>query len=218
MVPVWLSTSEGANAHRPSVVATIFSDDRGKTWRRGEIAVRHAGEVVNPSETVAEQLADGRVMLNVRSESPAHRRIVVYSQDGASSWSVPRFQQELVEPISFGSLVRYGPPAKRGPNRLLFVHPDNLLRSAGEAKPGQSRDRRNLTVHLSEDDGATWQGKRVIDPGWAGYADINVAPDGSIFCLYERGHPDVKQFRIAALTLVRFSIDWVTGSGARAAP
>src|SRR5262245_52507061 len=208
IVPVWLSTSEGANAHRPSVVATIFSDDHGKTWQRGEIAVRYTVEVVNPSETVAQQLVDGRVMLNVRSESPAHRRIVVYSQDGASTWSEPRFQEELVEPISFGSLVRYGRPAKRGPARLLFVHPDNLMRSAGEARAGQSRDRRNLTVHLSEDDGATWQFKRVIDPGWAGYADIQVAPDGSIFCLYDRGQRDLPQFRINALTLVRFSFDW----------
>jgi sialidase-1 len=211
IVPVWLSTSEGANAHRPSVVATVFSDDQGKTWRRGEIAVRHGGEVVNPSETAAEQMADGRVMLNVRSESSANRRIVVYSQDGASKWSAPRFQEELVEPVCFGSLVRYGRAAKGGANRLLFVHPDNLVRSAGEAKPGQGRDRRNLTMHLSEDDGATWPARRVIDPGWAGYADITVAPDGSIFCLYERGEPDAKALRIAALTLVRFELDWVKG-------
>ena len=33
IVPVWLSTGNGGNAHRPSVTATIYSDDQGKTWR-----------------------------------------------------------------------------------------------------------------------------------------------------------------------------------------
>jgi sialidase-1 len=202
LVPVWLSTSEGGNAHRPSVAATIFSDDRGRTWRRGDIAVPHAGDIVNPSESVVEQLADGRVMLNVRSESAAHRRIVVFSQDGATKWSAPQFEDELVEPICFGSLVRHGP------KRLLFVNPDNLLRGTEPGEPGRSRDRKNLTVKLSEDDGATWKMKRVIDPGWSGYADINVGAGGEIYCLYERGRP------IAALTLVRFPLSWVT-SGVR---
>ena len=36
VVPVWLSTGEGGNAHRPSVTATIYSDDYGKTWKAGE--------------------------------------------------------------------------------------------------------------------------------------------------------------------------------------
>jgi sialidase-1 len=29
VVPVWLSTGTGGNAHRPSVTATIYSDDQG---------------------------------------------------------------------------------------------------------------------------------------------------------------------------------------------
>ena len=39
IVPVWLSTGTGGNAHRPSVTATIYSDDAGKTWKAG----RHRG-------------------------------------------------------------------------------------------------------------------------------------------------------------------------------
>jgi sialidase-1 len=214
LVPVWLSTAEGGNAHRPSVVATISSDDHGATWKGGEIAVPNTGEIVNPSETAAEQLADGRVMLNVRTESKAHRRLIVLSADGATRWSAPRYQEELVEPICFGSLVRYGRPNRRGPNLLLFVNPDNLLRGEAPGEPGRSRDRKNLTVHLSEDDGATWKVKRVIDPGWSGYADINVGPEGAIYCLYERGQADQKQLRIAALSLVRFNLAWLRAGAA----
>ncbi len=208
LVPVWLSTASVA-PHHPSVLATIYSDDHGRTWRPGRIAVMGDGEITDPSEAVAVQLANGHVMLNVRTRSPRHRRLVVTSPDGATRWSAPRFQEELVEPVCFGSIARYGSPSRRGANRLLFVNPDNLLLDGQAAKPGQSRARRNLTVQLSEDDGATWTVKRVIDPGWAGYADINVGPDKSIYVLYERGHPDAQRFRIAALTLVRFPLAWI---------
>ncbi|MFN7543961.1 MAG: exo-alpha-sialidase [Acidobacteriota bacterium] len=210
LVPVWLSTSE-TNPHKPSVAATIYSDDHGKTWKRGDIAVPSQGEVVDPSETVAVQLASGRVMLNARTISPRHRRVVLTSKDGATKWSAPRFQQELVEPICFGSLVRHSG------KKLLFVNPDNLLKAGLEGAPGQSRDRRNLTIRLSEDDGETWKTQRVIDPGWTAYADLNTSPDGAIYVLYERGEPDPARLRIASLTLVRFPLAWVR-AGSRPKP
>ncbi|MBZ2184226.1 MAG: glycoside hydrolase [Bryobacter sp.] len=210
LVPVWLSTSE-TNPHKPSVAATIYSDDHGKTWKRGDIAVPSQGEVVDPSETVAVQLASGRVMLNARTISPRHRRVVLTSKDGATKWSAPRFQQELVEPICFGSLVRHSG------KKLLFVNPDNLLKAGLEGAPGQSRDRRNLTIRLSEDDGETWKTQRVIDPGWTAYADLNTSPDGAIYVLYERGEPDPARLRIASLTLVHFPLAWVR-AGSRPKP
>ncbi|MBL8215409.1 MAG: exo-alpha-sialidase [Bryobacterales bacterium] len=209
LVPVWLSNSE-TDPHHPNLLATIYSDDHGATWRRGAIASRTAGEVTNPNETVAVQLANGHVMLNARSTSTRHRRLILTSPDGASRWSQPRFQEELLEPICFGSIVRYGKTSRRGPNRLLFVNPDNLQRGGQPGEPGRSRDRRNLTVQLSEDDGATWTRKRVIDAGWSGYSDIAVTPDQSIFVLYERGDPTADRLRIVALTLVRFPLDWIT--------
>src|SRR3954452_25612456 len=106
VVPVWLSTGTGGNAHRPSVTATIYSDDRGETWKAGEIAVPSTEEWINPNETVAVELADGRVMLNVRNESKPHRRLVTISKDGATGWSTPRFDDALLEPICMASLVR----------------------------------------------------------------------------------------------------------------
>ena len=38
-----------------------YSDDHGKTWHRGDIAVPDTPEWVYPNETVAVQLADGQV-------------------------------------------------------------------------------------------------------------------------------------------------------------
>jgi Neuraminidase (sialidase) len=98
LVPVWLSTGTGGHAHRPSCVSTIFSDDQGKTWQRGEIVVGHP-PLKNPSETVAVQLVDGRVMLNIRHESTPHFRAVAFSNDGVSGWSKLKFDRALPEPF-----------------------------------------------------------------------------------------------------------------------
>ncbi|HUQ93805.1 MAG TPA: sialidase family protein, partial [Bryobacteraceae bacterium] len=196
LAPVWLSTGTGGHAHRPSVAATIYSDDRGRTWRAGAIAIGDTPEWVNPGETTAVELSGGRVMLNVRSESKQNRRLVTVSKDGISGWSSPRFQEELPEPICFGSIARVSG------NILVFSNPDNLTKTNGEAEPGKPRDRRNLTIHLSEDEGKSWKRKRVLDQGWAGYSDLVVRPNGELLCLYERG-------RSEALTLARFNLDWV---------
>ncbi len=192
LVPVWLSTGTGGNAHRPSVTATIFSDDAGNTWRAGEIAVPCTDEFVNPNETVAVQLSDGRVMLNVRNESEAHRRIVVTSPDGATRWSEPRFQKDLIEPICMGGLTRYDHDGKR---LLLFTNPDT------------PKGRLNVTVRVSEDEGASWPISRSIEPGFSAYSDLNVTPSGTILCFYGRSHE--KNFAGDRLTVARFTLDWV---------
>ncbi len=171
VVPVWLSTGTGGNAHRPSVTATIYSDDQGKTWQAGEIAVPCTDEWINPNETVAIELADGRVMLNVRSESKAHRRLVTISKDGATGWSTPKFDDALLEPICMGGIVRYN---HGGKSRILFSNPHNLDGGEGKAEPGKSRDRKNVSVKLSRDEGQTWPVNKTIEPGPSMYSDIAV--------------------------------------------
>jgi sialidase-1 len=207
LVPVWLSTGTGGHAHRPSITSTIYSDDGGRTWKRGEIAVPDTAEFVFPNETAAAELSDGRVMLNVRSESKAHRRIVVVSSDGATAWSAPRFDHQLLEPICFGTLI------SAGGQQLLFANPDNLEKSSGPIEPGKSRDRKNLTVQYSPDDGTTWTAKRVIDPGWAGYSDLARREDGTIHLLYEQGARGSDVFRVESLQLVSFPLSWVASPG-----
>jgi sialidase-1 len=210
VVPIWMSTGTGGHAHRPSVVSVIFSDDHGKIWRRGGIAVQNTPEHVFPSETVAEELADGRVLLNVRSESKEHRRILVYSKDGATGWTAPRFHPQLLEPICMASMVRFSTARAGNRTRLLFSNPDNLDRRDGKAAPGVGRDRRNLSVKLSYDEAETWPVTKTIETGWSGYSDLAVMRDGTALCLYERGGIGDNAFRTAALTLARFNLEWLT--------
>ena len=200
IVPVWLSDGTAGHAHRPSVVATIYSDDTGATWERGEIVVRHP-DLKNPSETLAAELSDGRVMLNIRHESPNHRRAVTVGPDGAGDWEEIRFDEALVEPICMGSLLRVD-------NALLFANPDSTEPRDPE-NPLGSWKRKNLSIRLSEDDGTTWPYKRVIEPRVSGYSDLAAGPDGTIYCVYEDGTPSNRGTHVKYVSVTSFSQEWI---------
>jgi sialidase-1 len=214
VVAVWLSTGAISNGHRPSVTATIFSDDHGKTWQRGDIAVPNTEEWIFPNETVLVQLTDGRVMLNVRSESLANRRLVTVSPDGATKWTKPKFDEALLEPICMAAIVRLSEKPASASNRILFANPHNLARADGKEAPGKSRDRRNLSIKLSYDEGQTWPVSKALEPGYSAYSDLAVLPDGAILCFYERGRKidegKKKSTSYAGLTVARFNVEWLT--------
>jgi sialidase-1 len=207
LVPVWLALGTGGNGHHPSVNATIYSDDRGATWRRGEIVMLSTAQFPDPNETSAVELEDGSVMLNVRTEASENLRTVVTSKDGATHWSAPRLAEDLPDPICFASMARLsfkGDTGKKdsGRGRILFVNPDSVLRADG--KDSRSKDRVNLTVRLSYDEGRHWTVKRTVEPGATGYADLAVMPDGTILCLYEAVSARHDEM------LGRFNLEWLT--------
>jgi sialidase-1 len=209
VVPVWLSTGTGGHAHRPSVVATITSDDHGASWQCGQIVAGETDPLVNPSEAEAVELADGRVLLNMRSESNSNRRAIATSPDGATDWTRPVFDDALVEPICMASLCRLSQAATGGKNRILFANPANLERANGKAAPGQSRDRKNLTIRLSYDEAATWPVSRTLEPGASAYSDLAVGKDGAIYCLYERAERLNNVFA-PSLVFARVNLEWLT--------
>ena len=206
VVPVWLSTgSGGGNGHRPSVAATIFSDDSGRTWQAGEIAVPNTAEWINPNETIVVQLADGRVLLNVRSESKENRRLIVTSKDGATGWSKPTFDDALLEPVCMAGMARLSEKPSSDKNRIVFSNPHNLARADGKEATVRSRDRRNLSIKLTYDEGETWPVNKVLEPGPSAYSDLAVVKDGTILCFYESGSGTNSN-----LALARFNLEWLT--------
>lgn len=211
VVPVWLSLGTGGHAHRPSVTSVIYSDDLGRTWSRGEIAGPNEGDWNIPNETCAVELVDGRVLLNMRSESKANRRLLTTSRDGATGWSKPQFHEQLLEPICMASIVRLSEMPVSDKNRLLFSNPHNLDRADGKAAPGKGRDRKNVSVKLSYDESATWSVSKTIEPGFSGYSDLAVAKDGTILLFYERGSTDgANIYKTGLLTVARFNLEWLT--------
>ncbi|MFN9741380.1 MAG: exo-alpha-sialidase [Acidobacteriota bacterium] len=208
VVPVWLSTSAGKSAHHPSNNGVIYSDDGGRSWRAGEFAGRSSATLIDPSEAAILELADGRVVFNSRSESKVHRRMVTYSRDGATGWTPPEFHHQLAEPICMASLTRLS--GGRRPNRILFANPASLTVAKPPAEPGRSRQRRNLTVRLSYDEGQTWPVSRTIEPDWSGYSDLATGTDGTIYCLYEAVKPGADLFRQTTLRLASFNLEWLS--------
>jgi sialidase-1 len=211
-VPVWLATDK---KHRPSLSATIYSDDHGKTWHAGEVIAATTEATPNPSETELVELSDGRVLANIRSESKRHRRLFSISDDGTTGWSTPEFQEALYEPICMGGNAAFVDDDGRT-TALLYSYPNSGPGSGIGGSEG-NRERRNLTVRLSDDDGRTWPISRVVDRGPSGYSDMAVGPDGTVYLLYEAQKLEPNgPFIPATLTLVRFNRAWLDGADAPA--
>lgn len=223
IVPAWLSDGSGSGkghkggrGHRPSVVTSLYSDDGGETWHADELVARTGDElegvtIINPSESVAVELADGRVMFNLRSESMNNRRLIATSDDGATGWRLERFDPQLIEPVCMASLIRYDGPEGGKPGRLVFANPATLntgMRPNIDPQTQPHRNRENLTVRISEDDGQSWPHARVIEPGPAGYSELAVLPDGRVGILYE-DQQVTRIFDDRYVTFARFDLDWV---------
>lgn len=215
VIPVWMSDGSGTEfgagklGHRPSNISVIYSDDGGATWAAGAVLTRNldsvpyagtAASVINPSEASLMELADGRIYINARSESPAHRRVAATSPDGAREWSAPRFDDGLLDTVCMASTHSVG-------DSHLFVAPDNLEQTM---MPGGHKncDRKRLTAKLSTDDCRTWAARRVIEEGPAGYSDLAVLGDGTILCLYECGQVS-RMYDDKYCMLARFDRAWV---------
>jgi sialidase-1 len=213
LTPVWISAGTGSNSHHPSVAGTLYSDDHGATWHAGDIAVPTNETWIDPNEATAVELSDGRVMLNVRNESKPNRRLVTISDNGATGWSTPRFDEALWEPVCMASLIRYD---FGGQKLLLFSNPHNLEKAKGKAEPGKYRDRKNISVKISRDEGQTWISNKIIEAGPGMYSDLAVTHAGTILCFYGRsGESQGAATGLAAmtggrLTLARFNLEWLS--------
>lgn len=175
----------GSGVHRSHL---FYSDDGGKSWTLGADA--DAG--TNESQVV--ELADGRLLLNMRNHPPRPEnfRLVAISEDEGKTLTAGVPDPVLVEPPAQASLVRFSfaKPADR--HRLLFANP-------------ASTKRERMTVRVSEDDGKTWAASRVIHEGPAAYSSLVVLPDSSIGLLYERGDRSAYE----TIAFARFTLDWV---------
>lgn len=215
---VWLSDGSahdmgpGHRGHRPSCVGSIYSDDGGASWHRGELTAKTEGAFRHPNETALVELSDGCVLFNIRSESDARRRLISISSDGGHSWSEPYFDPALLEPVCMASLLRLSA------NEIIFTNPDNLERTMQSCWGGMIRepncDRKRLTVQLSFDDCRSWACKKIIEAGPSSYSDLAVDREGRIYCLYECGVIN-GMFDDNYLMLTRFDRDWLTAAASQ---
>lgn len=166
----------------------LLSDDGGSNWR--------IGGTVGPDtdECQVVELADGTLLINMRSYAGKNRRAVARSTDGGLTWSDATLDPVLIEPVCQASLIAL--PVRMGQSKppLVFSNPANLRRE-------------KLTIRMSDDEGMTWSSARVLQAGPAAYSSLAPLPDGSIGCLYERGERSpYERVRFAI-----FSPEWVRG-------
>jgi sialidase-1 len=148
----------------------LISEDHGKSWRRGAFV---PGE---GDECQLVELADGRLLMDIRQEQRPHRFLAA-SGDGGATWSARR-PGPGVTPVAC-AIERYTSRAGGDDrDRILWTGPRG---------PG----RRDLVVRISYDEGASFPVERPIAAGHAAYSDLSILKDRSVGVLWERGadHP-----------------------------
>jgi sialidase-1 len=162
----------------------MYSDDHGKTWRRGTSP--NDGRIINGikidsrsilikeaylNECQPVELSDGRVALYMRNHSGKQRTAIAESSDGGHTWGEIHFDETLIDPTCQSSIFCI--PDKK--NVLLW------------SNPADEKERINGTLRISYDDGKTWAKSVKIDDQKFMYSCIAYHSDGIIFVLYENG-------------------------------
>lgn len=163
---------------------TLTSDDGGETWS--------VSNVIKPmcNESQVVELSDGRLMMNMRTQGISERirpylgyRSISYSSDGGETWTPPKSDNELGDPVCQASLIRFDG------NRLLFANPNPPV----SLKRGP---RVNMSIRLSFDDGETWPQSLVVYEGASAYSSLARTGDDRAGLLYEKDK-DIVFARIA---------------------
>ncbi|MDR3262460.1 MAG: glycoside hydrolase [Tannerella sp.] len=134
-------------------------------------------------EHMVVELRDGRLMLISRTFD---NTVVCYSSDRGKTWTTQT-------PFS----LRVGVSTRSYLSKLAS---GNLLLIVNDSPTTQ---RKNMTAMLSEDDGATWPYRLVLDERDAvSYPDATESNNGFIYATYDRGryNPDMQEILMAKFT------------------
>lgn len=164
IVPVWFACNkEKPKSHHPSIIGTLYSEDRGESWQLGELLP--IGGLKDPNESAIAADSTGCVVLSIRSESPERMRALSFSPTGIGSWTEPCLRSTLRDPVCQGSLFSHG-------GFLYHVNCDS------------DTQRENLVLKISNDRFQSY--RSVLIDGVGGYSDLAVG-EHHIYVLYERG-------------------------------
>lgn len=167
-----------------------WSKDRGRTWHTSNPAYG------NTTESMAVQLSDGSIMLNMRhnenrGNTVRNGRAVAVTRDLGRTWTEhPTSRNALIEPTCMASLHRheYTEGGKRK-SVLLFSNPNS------------TKGRNHITIKVSFDDGMTWPESHwtlIDEENSRGYSCITSIDEKTVGILYEGSQ--------ASMTFLRFPI------------
>jgi sialidase-1 len=146
----------------------MYSRDHGQTWKVS------ASAKTNTTESQVAEVEPGRLLLSIR-DNRGTGRAMYETKDMGAHWTPHVADGRLPDPVCMASLLHV-PAAENvlGRDLLLF------------ANPADPDDRRNLTLRISYDGGATWTGAVLLDEGegW-GYSCLTMIDPDTVGILYE---------------------------------
>ncbi len=167
----------------------LYSDDHGETW---QVSTNRATAEGNEAKVV--ELNNGDVLMSIRNPGGGMRRFCK-SSDGGLTWGEAYLSTSLKDANCNGDILRYDYEGK-----------SYLLHSLNNS----SSQRRDVSVFVSDDNGATWPHHKQLVDGYAAYSSLTILKDGTLGCLIEEGHDGT--FGIdSSFNIVyhNFSMDWL---------
>lgn len=156
------------NAH------AYYSDDHGKTFKLSQKV-----PFASTNESLAAQIGENSVYMTSRNQSYTPKtRIISISNDGGETWVSSEPDLNLPDPINQASVLSW----KKG-KKFILAH-------SNAADP---KDRNNLTLRLSKDQGKTWYFNKLIAKApegykgaWSAYSDLVLINKKTVGVLYEK--------------------------------
>ncbi len=142
------------------------SDDHGKSWFLLDAPISPANE----SKIV--ELNDGTWMINSRVNGQP-LRYVHTSKDKGKTWTSAA-AEELIDPGCNASIIRYSQASDGNKNILIFSNAKS------------TKERKNLSIRLSTDEGKTWTEGKTIYEGGSAYSSMTVLKNGDIGLFFEK--------------------------------
>jgi sialidase-1 len=171
--------SEGPRGERGSDYRahTFYTDDHGDTFHLGASIA-----IPGSNESSAAEISGGKLLMNIRNQrGDVRQRIIGLSEDGSASWKETYFDPQLPDPICQGSILTIA--QKKQAFTLAF------------SNAADTKNRDNLTIRISQDDGRTWPISIPVDNGasagespkdFTAYSDLVLLDSKNIGIVYER--------------------------------
>ena len=171
--------SEGPRGERGSDYRahTFYTDDHGDTFHLGASI-----SIPGSNESSATEISGGKLLMNIRNQrGDIRQRIIGLSDDGSATWKETYFDPQLPDPICQGSILPIAQTKKAF--TLAFSNAADM------------KNRDNLTIRISKDNGRTWPISIPIDNGAAAgespkdftaYSDLVLVDSKHIGIVYER--------------------------------
>ena len=171
--------SEGPRGERGSDYRahTFYTDDHGDTFHLGASIA-----IPGSNESSATEISGGKLLMNIRNQrGDIRQRIIGLSEDGSASWKETYFDPQLPDPICQGSILTIAQ------NKQAFT--------LAFSNAADTKNRDNLTIRISQDDGRTWPISIPVDNGasagespkdFTAYSDLVLVDSKNIGIVYER--------------------------------